>query len=745
MTTWLLLLAAPLALLWVTLLSWSRREELRRMRAGRAEQEQARARGTDRARLQYPAVDLSRCIGCGICIEACPEEGVLELVHGQAVVAHGSRCVGHGKCAEECPVGAIAVTLGDLSQRRDIPVLEPSHESPHTPGLFLAGEVTGFALIRTAVEHGRMVAREVARKLESLPPVEDPSVLDLLIVGAGPAGLTCALEARERGLRFAVVEQDSLGGTIAHYPRRKLVMTQPVQLPLHGRLARSEYEKEELVALWEELATEHDLPLRTQTRFEGVERDENGVLGVITSAGRFRARTVCLALGRRGTPRRLGVEGEDLPKVASSLIDAQSYRGRRILVVGGGDSAVEAALGLAEQPGNKVSLSYRGLAFTRIKARNEGRLEAAVRAGKLELLLGSQVQRISSDAVELAVGEDGRRLTLPNDEVFVLIGGEPPFALLERCGVSLDPADRRPPPVEDEDPSLVRGLALASLVALAAAAFAFAYQGYFRTPLAERPLHPEHDLLRPAQGMGLVLGAFASLLVLANLAYLVRRSQALPLTFGSLRAWMTVHVATGIGALLLALLHGGLVPRDTSGGHALWGLAVLVLTGAIGRWLYALVPRAANGRELQLDEVRDRLAQLSGNWAGSHRAFGERLEAEVGRLVDDIRWSGGLGQRLAALLIGRRRAHRHLRDLAATGRREGVPAEEVDAGLVLARSAFDAALAASRYEELRGLLGSWRYLHRWVAVAMVLLVLAHIVTASRYADLRWPWSEGVLP
>ncbi len=233
--------------------------------------------------------------------------------------------------------------------------------------------------------------------------------------------------------------------------------------------------------------------------------------------------------------------------------------------------------------------------------------------------------------------------------------------------------------------------------------------------------------------------------MLANLAYLVRRSQALPLTFGSLRAWMTVHVATGIGALLLALLHGGLVPRDTSGGHALWGLAVLVLTGAIGRWLYALVPRAANGRELQLDEVRDRLAQLSGNWAGSHRAFGERLEAEVGRLVDDIRWSGGLGQRLAALLIGRRRAHRHLRDLAATGRREGVPAEEVDAGLVLARSAFDAALAASRYEELRGLLGSWRYLHRWVAVAMVLLVLAHIVTASRYADLRWPWSEGVLP
>lgn len=707
------------------------------MREGRRSQEEARARGSHKARLQYPEVDLSRCIGCGICVKACPEEGVLEIVHGQAVIAHGSRCVGHGRCAEECPVGAIAVTLGDLEERHDIPVLESTYESPHTPGVFLAGEVTGFALIRTAVEHGQLVAREVARKLQSLPRSNDEELLDLVIVGAGPAGLTCALEARSRGLRFAVIEQDSLGGTIAHYPRRKLVMTQPVALPLHGRLDRNEYEKEELMELWQGLASEHSLEVRTATRFEGIERESDGNLRVQTSGGELRSRTVCLALGRRGTPRKLGVPGEDLPKVASSLVDAQSYQGRRILVVGGGDSAIEAAMGLAEQPGNRVTLSYRGAAFLRIKARNEARLQSCVEAGKIQVLLGSNVLTITPEAVDVDLGADQGVLQLPNDEVFVMIGGEPPFELLRRAGVSLDPKERPLPPIEDEDPSLVRGLALASLVGLAATAFAFAFRGYFETPLADRLAHPLHELLRPSRAIGLALGTGAAVLVVANLLYLLRRSPSLPLRWGSLRAWMTVHVATGIGALLLAHLHGGLAPRDTTGGHALWALAILVVTGSIGRWLYALVPRAANGRELELDEVRDRLAQVSGNWTRSHRAFGERLESEVARLVDEIRWSGGLVQRILATLLGRRRARRRIRALGQEGRATGVPDAEVQQAEVLALSAFDAALAATRFEEVRGLLASWRYLHRWVAVAMVLLVLFHVISAIRFADLDW--------
>ena len=375
----------------------------------------ARQRGSREARLQYPQIDLARCLGCGTCIAACPEEGVLDLLHGQAVVVHGARCVGHGRCAEECPTGAIVVTLGDLEDRRDIPAVDGRFESTTVPGLFLAGEVTGFALIRTAITHGTAVAREVVSRSAGSPRNggaggNGAPVLDLVVVGAGPAGISCAVEAQESGLNVAVLEQESLGGTVASYPRGKLVLTQPVTMPGGYRLTRSTYEKEELMELWERIASEKDLQVHTGVRFQHAEPGPDGGFEVRTDRGTVHARNVCLAVGRRGTPRKLGIPGEELPKVSYSLLDARSFQGRRILVVGGGDSAVEAALGLAEQEGNTVTLSYRRPAFFRLKARNEQRIEEALAVGRVSALFESRVTSITPDGVELEQGpESGTR------------------------------------------------------------------------------------------------------------------------------------------------------------------------------------------------------------------------------------------------------------------------------------------------------------------------------------------------
>jgi len=227
------------------------------------------------------------------------------------------------------------------------------------------------------------------------------------------------LVARRAGLSYIVLDQEGLGGTILQYPRKKVVLTQPVDIPLWGRLERSEYTKEELLAIWQDAELRFELHVRSGQRLEDVMRAADGTILVRTSGGTWLARHVILALGRRGTPRKLGVPGEGLPKVMYKLLDAESYRGERILVVGGGDSAVEAALGLARQPGNRVTLSYRKEKLFRIKSRNEEKFTAALKAGELATLFGSEVTAIAPESVRLREG--GRELELPNDYVFVFV------------------------------------------------------------------------------------------------------------------------------------------------------------------------------------------------------------------------------------------------------------------------------------------------------------------------------------
>jgi thioredoxin reductase/Pyruvate/2-oxoacid:ferredoxin oxidoreductase delta subunit len=392
---------------------------------------QNRELGMDRPVGQYPLIDAGACIGCGTCVTACPEHDVLGIVMGRAVVINGARCIGHGRCAEACPVGAIRIGLGDITKRDDIPVLTPQGETT-VPGVWIAGELSGYALINNAVAQGRAVMEAIANTRG--PRLEGPSeIVDVVVVGAGPAGMSAGLVAVEKGLSCVILDQQGAGGTILQYPRRKLVMVQPVEIPGIGRLPKHEYIKEELLEIWEQLHRESGLDIRIGPRVTGV-RGRRGDFTVETSAGSWRARHVVLALGRRGSPRRLNVPGEDLAKVAYKLIDAEAYKGRRVLVVGGGDSAVEAAMGLAHQPDCEVTLSYRKPELMRIKQRNAERFAALVAAGRLDFRGNTNVKAIQAERVVLE-GPTGP-IVLPNDEVFILAGGVPPFGLLREIGVA---------------------------------------------------------------------------------------------------------------------------------------------------------------------------------------------------------------------------------------------------------------------------------------------------------------------
>jgi thioredoxin reductase/Pyruvate/2-oxoacid:ferredoxin oxidoreductase delta subunit len=413
----------------------------RRRHADRARKDEAVQLGIDKPTAQYPFVDPMYCIGCGSCVAACPESDVLAVVGGVATVVNGLRCVGHARCEIACPVGALKVGLGDVRSRPDVPLMDEWQETS-VPGVFVAGELSGMALVKNAVEHGRKVIDRIAQRAARARAQGKGEAYDVAIIGAGPAGLTAAALARERGLSAVLLEQEpDLGGTILHYPRRKLVLVQALEMPFLGPLREGEYEKEDLLGTFQELTRRAQLNIRFGAKVTAVTRP-NGHFAVRTPGFELPARFVILALGRRGTPRKLGVPGEELPKVMYQLVDAASYENKKILVVGGGDSAAEAVIGLARQKGNTVTLSYRREKLVRIKKKNEERLGELMSKGRARALFGSEVTEILEDRVRLRQGE--RRIDLPNDYVFVFAGGDPPFGFLREIGVRFGGEGRKP-------------------------------------------------------------------------------------------------------------------------------------------------------------------------------------------------------------------------------------------------------------------------------------------------------------
>jgi thioredoxin reductase/ferredoxin len=413
------------------LVAWNLRRRQAQHAVSVAALEQNRQAGLLEPASLHPLIDPVKCMGCGSCVSACPEGDVLGLVAGKAQLVNPTHCIGHGACKTACPFEAITLVFGSENRGVDIPLVSPDFETS-LGGVFIAGELGGMGLIRNAVEQGRQALENICK----YPGVGGGGeLLDLVIVGAGPAGFSASLGAMERGLRAVTVEQETLGGTVSHFPRGKLVMTAPVRLPVVGKVNFTETTKEELLAFWEAVERKTGVRINYQERLEDISAVD-GHYRVKTSRQTYSTRTVLLAIGRRGTPRKLGVPGEELPKVVYRLIDAEQYAGQHVLVVGGGDSALEAATSIADQPGSVVTLSYRSDAFSRAKEKNRMKVEQAVADGRLTVVLKSNV--VAIDEREVRLEQEGRTLQLPNDAVIVSAGGVLPTPFLQKIGIKVE-------------------------------------------------------------------------------------------------------------------------------------------------------------------------------------------------------------------------------------------------------------------------------------------------------------------
>lgn len=381
----------------------------------------------------HPLIDPARCLGCGACVHACPEKSILAIIDGKSALVEPASCVGHGACQAACPTDAIQLVFGTETRGVDIPVLTPEFETS-IPGIFIAGELGGMGLIRNAIEQGRRAMAVIGRRIAQAPAVS-PDVLDVVIIGCGPAGISASLGAIEQKLSFVTLDQSALGGTVAHFPRGKLVMTAPATLPLYGDVHFSEVSKEDLLAFWVDVIGKIGLEPRFEEQVTAIVR-QGDVFEVSASKGIYRTRTVLLAIGRRGTPRRLDVPGEERTKVVYRLIDPEQYAGKRVLVVGGGDSALEAAWRLAEQPDTDVTLSYRGDAYSRARAKNRDAVRMMVARGLLREELSSNVICIDDDSVTLDCIGGVRKI--PNDGVIICAGGLLPTAFLNSIGIQVE-------------------------------------------------------------------------------------------------------------------------------------------------------------------------------------------------------------------------------------------------------------------------------------------------------------------
>ncbi len=391
--------------------------------------EKAKQEGLHEPVSLHPVINLDTCIKSGACVAVCPEKDILGIVNGRATLINASSCVGHGACFHNCPVEAISLVIGTERRGVDLPHVNQNFET-NVPGIYIAGELGGMGLIKNSVEQGQAAVENIIR----VGIQKAPSTYDLIIIGAGPAGISASLAAKKHGLNFLTLDQDTLGGTVFSFPRSKIVMTAPMVLPLFGKVKLYDTSKTELLDLWHTVLTQNNIKITENTKVESIQ-PEGTHFSVLTNRGdAFKTQKVLLAIGRRGTPRKLGIPGETLEKVAYRLLEPENIRDKNVVVVGGGDSAIEAALSLAIQ--NKVLLSYRSETFSRLKPKNREKLNESVNRGLLKVKFKSNLVKIEQEKAVLTTEDEGQ-LEVDNDLVYIFAGGELPTQFLQKAGVEI--------------------------------------------------------------------------------------------------------------------------------------------------------------------------------------------------------------------------------------------------------------------------------------------------------------------
>ncbi|MCX6305753.1 MAG: NAD(P)-binding domain-containing protein [Bacteroidetes bacterium] len=378
----------------------------------------------------HPVVDEGSCIRTGACIAACPEKDILGIRNGKATTINASQCIGHGACFHACPTQAITLCIGTEKRGVELPHIDQNFES-NIPGIFIAGELGGMGLIKNAVEQGRQSVENIVKSLKK----NHQATYDLIIVGAGPAGISGSLTAKKHQLRFLTLDQDTLGGTVFTFPRSKIVMTSAMDLPLYGKVKLYETSKSELLDLWKTVLKKNDITIRENSKVEAI-LSENGHFKIETLSGeQFTAKTVLLSIGRRGTPRKLGIPGETLEKVAYKLMEPEAISGKAIMIVGGGDSAIESALSLADQ--NDVTISYRSEVFSRLKPKNNEKINEAISSGKIKVLFNTTPVKIDKEFVLLSPTTGSEEIKVKNDLIYIFAGGELPTQFLKKVGLEI--------------------------------------------------------------------------------------------------------------------------------------------------------------------------------------------------------------------------------------------------------------------------------------------------------------------
>ncbi len=379
----------------------------------------------------HPFIDLNTCIGSAACVSECPEKDILGIVDGKATVINTTNCIGHGACFHSCPVEAISLRIGTETRGVDLPHINENFET-NTKGIYIAGELGGMGLIKNSVEQGQQAIDSIVKSKK--PSKKD--VIDVVIIGSGPAGISATLAAKKYGLSSVTLEQDSLGGTVYTFPRAKIVMTAPMDLPLYGKAKLYDTSKDELLTLWKKVIAEHNIEITEKTKVEQIIPIENDTFKIITNTNEeYICNNVLLAIGRRGSPRKLNVPGEESMKVAYRLLDSDQIKNKKILVVGGGDSAIETVLLLKDS--NKAILSYRKDKFSRLKPKNRDRIIEAIENKSVEVIYNSNVVSINDDNVLLKIDEAEDVKVIANDLVYIFAGGELPTGFLKKAGIEI--------------------------------------------------------------------------------------------------------------------------------------------------------------------------------------------------------------------------------------------------------------------------------------------------------------------